>query len=83
MEVTQAVLKYSDIYGVTFNDKYSDIKTIATKNGFNSKFSVNTGYISQTSTILTNDNGYYNLIEKCKLINCNVKTGKFLILVFG
>ena len=35
MEVTQAVLKYSDIYGVTFNDKYSDIKTIATKNGFN------------------------------------------------
>lgn len=79
MKVTQGVLKYCNIYGITFDDKYSNIKTIVTTDNYNSQFStVNNASISQTSTSLNNNNSYYNRIESCKLIDCNVENGKFV-----
>jgi uncharacterized protein YjbI with pentapeptide repeats len=74
MKITQAVLKYCNIYGITFNDKYSNIKSIVTSDNYNSKFTSD----SQTSTILLSDTSYYNRVEKCKLFNCNVENGHFL-----
>ena len=79
MEVTQGILKYCNIYGITFGDKYSDIKSIVTKNDYNSKFLLNdTGQVSQTSTILSDNSIYYNTVEDSTLINCNIENGRFI-----
>ena len=59
--LTQGILKYSNVYGLTFGNKYLDIKTIKTIDNYSSKFlATNTGKLSQTSTVLTNNNVYYN-----------------------
>jgi len=78
MQVTQGVLRYCQIYGITFGDKYSDIKSIVTTDNYSSKFlSNNSGQISQTSTVISNSNIYYNDVENCTLINCNIENGTF------
>jgi len=79
MKFTQGVLKYCQIYGITFDNKYSDIKSIVATDNYSSKFlSNNAGQISQTSTILSDSNVYYNAVEECKAINCNVENGTFI-----
>jgi len=79
MKVTQGVLKYSTIYGVTFEDKYLGIKTIVATENFTSKFiSPDSVNVSKTTTSLSDNNTYYNRIEDCKLINCNIKNGTFI-----
>ena len=79
MKVTQGILKWCNIYGITFDNKYSDIKTILTTEDYSSKFlSNNIGKVSQTSTISSNDNIYYNTVEECTLINCNIENGRFI-----
>ena len=75
MKVTQGVLKWSSLYGIVFYDKYLDIKTILTTDNYSSKFKNN---VSQTSTILSNNNIYYNTVENCNLINCDVNNGRFI-----
>ena len=78
MQITQGVLKNSSVYGVTFEDKYSDIKSILTSNDYNSKYLLNTDTsMSQTSTILSNKRMYYNIVEGCTGVTCNVINGKF------
>ena len=76
MKITQGILKGCNVIGITFNDKYSDIKTILTANNYNSKFSQNV--ISQTATVLSNNNMYYNTVENCTLIICNIENGRFI-----
>lgn len=71
---TQGVFKYCDISGITFNDKYSDTKTITTTDNYNSKFST----ISQTTTSLSKNNSFYNRIENCEIYESNVENGKFV-----
>ena len=79
MKVTQGILKYCKIYGVTFDNKYSEIKSIVTTEDYSSKFlSNNSGKVSQTSTILSSNNMYYNTVEESTLINCNVENGRFI-----
>ena len=73
LTITQGVLKYCDLYGITFNEKYSDTQTIVTSDSFNSKFNVK----SQTTTTYQSNNSYYNRIESCNLIDCNVLNGMF------
>jgi len=70
---TQGVLKYCNLYGIVFNDKYEGIKTVVTTNDFNSKFGVK----SPTTTTLQSNNSYYNRIENCNLIDCDVINGMF------
>ena len=70
---TQGVFEYCNLSNITFNDKYSDSKTILTTNTYNSKFSIK----SATSTSLNYSNSYYNKIENCNLYNCNVENGMF------
>jgi len=79
MNVTQGVFKNTSIYGMTFIDKYSGIKSIITSEGYTSKFldKANTN-TSQTSTVLSDDNTYYNIVEDCSLNNCNIETGRFI-----
>jgi hypothetical protein len=87
MKITQGVLKYCKIYNVTFEDKYSNIKTIKSIENFDSKFSSNSG-TSQTSTVLSNNNSYYNVVEESNinngriLYNCDVENGRFLNSTF-
>ena len=76
MKLTQGVLKYCNLYGMTFDNKYSDSKTIVTTNNYNS-VNNNSTVTSQTSTVLSNNNSYYNRIEKCELFDCNVINGTF------
>jgi uncharacterized protein YjbI with pentapeptide repeats len=73
---TQGVFKYCNISGQTFNDKYSDIRTVATSDTYTSKFTSNN--VSQTTTFLTTNNIFYNRIENCDLYDCNVKNGRFV-----
>ena len=79
MDVTQGVFKNTTIYGMTFIDKYSGIKTIITSEGYTSQFldNINTN-TSQTSTIISDDTTYYNNVEDCTLTNCNIETGRFI-----
>ena len=79
MNVTQGVFKNTNIYGMTFIDKYAGIKTIITSEGYNSQFlsNINTN-TSQTSTIISDDTTYYNIVESCTLTNCNIETGRFI-----
>ncbi len=79
MEVTQGVLKGCNVYSVLFDNKYSNIKTILTTNDQSSKFlATDVGSISQTSTILSSNNMYYNIVEDCNTYYCNIKNGKFI-----
>lgn len=74
MKITQAVLRYCSLYGITFNDKYSDIKSIVTTDNYKSTSTNN----SQTSTVLSTNNSYYNRVEKCELYQCDVEDGTFV-----
>ena len=79
MKVTQGILKYCKIYGITFNNKYSDIKSIVTKEIYDSKFLLNNvGKVSQTSTVLSDNNMFYNIVEDSQTVNCNVENGIFI-----
>ena len=71
---TQGVFKYCDISGITFSDKYSNIKTVTTTDNYNSKFSTS----SQTTTSLSKNNSFYNRIEKCEIYESDVENGKFV-----
>ena len=87
MKITQGVLKYCNIYNVKFEDKYSNIKTIKSTENYDSKFASNSG-TSQTSTVLTDNNTYYNIVEHSNILsgktlyNCDVETGRFLNSTF-
>lgn len=74
MKVTQGVLKLCSVYGITFENKYSDTKTYETINDFKSTYSKT----SKTATILTNNKHNYNIVDECDLINCNVENGHFI-----
>jgi uncharacterized protein YjbI with pentapeptide repeats len=80
---TQGVIKYCNISAITFDDKYSNIKTIKTTDNFNSKFSSSAQpSLATTSTSLSKNNYYYNRIESCTMWDCNVKNGKFINCIF-
>ena len=85
MRITQGVLKYCKIFNVKFEDKYANIKTIKSTENYDSKFSGNT---SQTSTILSTNNSYYNIVEHSNILsgrtlfNCSVENGKFFDSTF-
>lgn len=87
MRITQGVLKYCKIFNVNFEDKYANIKTIKSTENYDSKFSSNSG-TSQTSTILSTNNSYYNIVQESNLINgrilynCDVENGRFLNSTF-
>ena len=79
MKVTQGILKWCNIYGITFDNKYSDIKTILTTEDYSSKFlSNNIGKVSQTSTISSNDNIFNELKESVYKIK--IEYGLFPII---
>ena len=79
MKVTQGILKYCQVYDITFGNKYSNIKSIVTTDNYSSKFLLNnSGHVSQTSTILSDSNVYYNIVEQCNTIYCNVENGTFI-----
>lgn len=71
---TQGVFKYCNISNITFNDKWTNVKVLYTTNTYTSKF---TAKKSSTATTLKSKRYYYNVIDNCNLINCNVKNGKF------
>ena len=79
LKVTQGILKFCKIYGVTFGNKYSDIKSIVTTDDYASKFLLNdTGKVSQTSTILSDNNMYYNVVDQGEMVNCDIENGTFI-----
>ena len=69
---TQGVFKYSTISDITFDDKYSDVKTLYTTNSFSSKFTRK----KSTATVYKTKRYWYNIIDNCRLYNCDIKNGK-------
>lgn len=71
---TQGIFKGCNISDITFNDKYKNVKMLFTTNEFNTKF---TRKKSTTATVFKKKRYYYNIIDNCRMIDCNIDNGKF------